>query len=92
MEQPHKKIKKSASKTKFSSAELKYRRSSTTFAQNDNCVPHRLVWSTQEKWKQLERMLDAINTENERNNESSLPNWISHFFLPLFSQKPFLFP
>ena len=24
-----------------------------------------------------------INTKNERNNASSLPNWISHFFLPL---------
>ena len=33
------------------------------------------------KMKKLERMLDAINTKNERNNESSLPNGISHFFL-----------
>ena len=24
-----------------------------------------------------------FNTKNERNNASSLPNWISHFFLPL---------
>ena len=24
-----------------------------------------------------------VNTKNERNNASSLPNWISHFFLPL---------
>ena len=24
-----------------------------------------------------------INTKNEGNNASSLPNWISHFFLPL---------
>ena len=24
-------------------------------------------------------MLEAINIKNERNNESSLPNWISHF-------------
>ena len=37
-------------------------------------------------------MLEVINTKNERNNESSLPNWISHFLLPLFSQKPLLFP
>ena len=57
--------------------------SSTTFVKNDNCVPHRLVWSTQEKWKQLERILDAIDNKNERNKASSLPNWISHFFLPL---------
>ena len=28
-------------------------------------------------------MLDAINTKNTRNNASSLPNCISHFFLPL---------
>ena len=30
--------------------------------------------------KKLERILDAINTKNERNNGSSLPNWSSHFF------------
>ena len=28
-------------------------------------------------------MFNAINTKNERNNASSLLNWISHFFLPL---------
>ena len=28
-------------------------------------------------------MLDVINTKNERNNASSLANWISHFFPPL---------
>ena len=35
------------------------------------------------KGKKLQRMVDAINTKNERNNASSLPSWISHFFLPL---------
>ena len=33
-------------------------------------------------------MLDAINTKNERNNESSLPNWISHFSCPYFPKNP----
>ena len=53
------------------------------FAKSNNCVPHRPRDQAQKKWKQLERILDAINTKNERNNASSLPNWISHFFLPL---------
>ena len=45
-------------------------RRSTTFAKSDNFVPHRPRDQLQKKkWKRLERILDAINSKNEKQRE-----------------------
>ena len=61
-------------------------------AKNDNCVPRRLRDQPKKNEKNLKEYWTQLTLRMKRNNESSIPNWISHFFLPLFSQKPLLFP
>ena len=85
MEQPHKKIKKSASKTKFSSAELKYRRSSTTFAQNDNCVPHRLRDQPKKNKNNLKEYWTQLTIRMRETRRARFPIGFLIFSYPWFS-------
>ena len=89
MEQPHKKIDNQLAKRSFPVLNWNIDGSSTTFAKNNNCVPHRLCDQPKKNENNLKECWTQLTLKMRETTRARFPIGFLIFSYPYFPRNPF---